>query len=242
MNVVKCWPSNRTEKNKVSYATDEFSRKYLIRRIFIFDVMWKFIVLILAFLFNNQVQVQAQNLDIEMLRQFNVERNVKFDGSYRFITSTSTPISIAAPVTMLVIGMTQKDSSLTIKSLEVLGSIAINLLITTPMKYGIKRERPFETYPDIVKLTKGSSPSFPSGHTSMAFSAATSFSICYPKWYVIAPSFLWASAVGYSRMHLGVHYPSDVFFGALIGSGSAWLSHILSRQIVDRRKSRAQKL
>lgn len=89
------------------------------------------------------------------------------------------------------------------------------------MKYGFNRKRPFVTYPDLItKKSEAGSPSFPSGHTSQAFATATSLSLAYPKWYVIAPSLLWAGAVGYSRMELGVHYPSDVLVGALIGIGS----------------------
>ena len=65
------------------------------------------------------------------------------------------------------------------------------------------------------------SPSFPSGHTATAFALATSLSVKYPKWYVIAPSALWACSVGVSRMNEGVHYPSDVLAGAAIGAGCA---------------------
>ena len=50
---------------------------------------------------------------------------------------------------------------------------------------------------------------------------ATSLSVKYPKWYVIAPSALWACSVGVSRMNEGVHYPSDVLAGAAIGAGCA---------------------
>jgi undecaprenyl-diphosphatase len=71
----------------------------------------------------------------------------------------------------------------------------------------------------------GNSPSFPSGHTSVAFSTATSLYLAYPKWYVAVPAFTYAASVGYSRMYLGVHYPSDVLAGAVIGAGSAWLMY-----------------
>ena len=53
------------------------------------------------------------------------------------------------------------------------------------------------------------------------FALATSLSVKYPKWYVIAPSALWACSVGVSRMNEGVHYPSDVLAGAAIGAGCA---------------------
>ncbi len=60
----------------------------------------------------------------------------------------------------------------------------------------------------------------------------------YPKWYIIAPSFAWASAVGYSRMHLGVHYPSDVVSGAIVGSGSAYISYKLNKWINKKRSEK----
>jgi membrane-associated phospholipid phosphatase len=103
-------------------------------------------------------------------------------------------------------------------------SLAASGLITLGLKYTVNRKRPFVTYPDqVVKKTSAGSYSFPSGHTSSAFATATALSLAYPKWYVIAPSFLWAGAVGYSRMELGVHYPTDVLAGALIGAASSFL-------------------
>lgn len=53
--------------------------------------------------------------------------------------------------------------------------------------------------------------------------------MAYPKWYVIAPAFLWAGSVSYSRMYLGVHYPTDVAAGAALGVGSTFILQSLKK-------------
>ena len=171
----------------------------------------------------------AQNLDIDLLRKINLERNPALDPTFKFVTNSVSPIGIGAPLIVTSIGFIQNDKSLKNKGYYIGATLLTSAVLTTTLKFAIDRDRPFVTYPDIQKLTGAGSPSFPSGHTSEAFATATSISLAFPKWYVIAPSFLWASAAGYSRMHLGVHYPSDVLVGALIGSSSAWLCHELNK-------------
>ena len=104
--------------------------------------------------------------------------------------------------------------------------------ITYAAKHIIGRDRPFVKYPDKIHAygaPDADSPSFPSGHTAAAFSLATSLSITYPKWYVIAPSAVWACGVGFARMNQGVHYPSDVVAGAAIGVGCAFVNVYVNR-------------
>jgi membrane-associated phospholipid phosphatase len=169
------------------------------------------------------VTTYSQNLDIRILRQINEHRNTHLDGTFKAFSNSVSPISIAAPILIFGTGLIEKDQELKQKGLVIGASFLVTTVITTTLKHAINRARPFETYPDIQKLSAGGSSSFPSGHTSDAFSTATSLSLAFPKWYVIAPSYVYASAVGYSRMHLGVHYPSDVLAGAIIGAGSAFL-------------------
>jgi len=172
----------------------------------------------------------AQNLDINLLRKINLDRNPALDPTFKFVTNSVAPLGLGAPLIVTSIGLLQKDNTLKNKGYYIGATLLTSTIITTTLKFTIDKDRPFVTYPDIQKLTGAGSPSFPSGHTSEAFATATSLSLAFPKWYVIAPSMLWASAAGYSRMHLGVHYPSDVLVGALIGSGSAWLCHELNKR------------
>jgi membrane-associated phospholipid phosphatase len=171
------------------------------------------------------VNLYSQNIDIRLLREINLNRNKNLDNTFRFITNTAAPIAISTPLALLGVSLIKHDSVMLHKSIFIGVTVLSAVIITTTLKHSINRTRPFVTYPYIEKETSVGSPSFPSGHTSDAFSLATSVSIAYPKWYVIAPAYTWASAIGYSRMHLGVHFPSDVLAGALIGAGSAYLCY-----------------
>lgn len=126
---------------------------------------------------------------------------------------------------MFVVGHVTHNKELKLKSYKTGVSLLVAGAISSTLKVTIQRERPFVTYPDIIyQKTEVGSYSFPSGHTNFAFATATSLTLAFPKWYVIVPAYSYAAAVGYSRMYLGVHYPSDVLAGALIGAGSSLLT------------------
>ncbi|PWH85909.1 phosphatase PAP2 family protein [Brumimicrobium oceani] len=84
------------------------------------------------------------------------------------------------------------------------------------------------------ELYKGGQYGFISGHATNSFVIAVMFiQQLKSKIKFIVPILLfWALLVSYSRMYLGVHYPSDIIGGALWGSGVAFLFHFIYRKTV----------
>jgi membrane-associated phospholipid phosphatase len=175
--------------------------------------------------------VFSQNGDINLLRKINGSYTLSGGNFFQFITDTDDPVTFGFPGVLIVKGLVTKNKSDLWNSTEMLSTSLISSLMVYGLKSTFQRDRPFITYPDIVKHTHGGSYSMPSGHTSICFATATAVSLIYPKWYVIAPMYTWASLVGYSRMYLGVHYPTDILAGAIVGSGSALGIHYLFKYI-----------
>ncbi len=152
----------------------------------------------------------TQNADINILRSININRNENLDGTMKFISKTEYVIGTLTPITVCATALAKKDFKLLQKGVNMSFAVILNTGSTYILKRIVNRDRPAQTYPDIIAMENERFHSFPSGHTSNAFVTATSLSLNFKKWYVILPSYAWATAVGYSRMHMGVHYPSDV--------------------------------
>lgn len=172
-------------------------------------------------------QANAQHWDINTVKKVN---QWEIHNLSRGLSHSGIILPIGVPTAMGIYALVKKDQPL-LKDAVYIGTSVIEALgITYAFKYTFDRQRPFEKYPDkIHPIEKEDSPSFPSGHTAAAFSLATSLSITYPKWYVIAPSAVWACGVGLARINQGVHYPSDVLTGAVIGTGCAFLNIYINR-------------
>jgi undecaprenyl-diphosphatase len=191
----------------------------------------KIIILLLLLI---PISLFSQNIDFRILHSINSPQVLPSDGFYRFISNSDMYVITGVPVTMAIVGLVDGDNKLLRNAGVIATGTIINLGITAGLKYLVKRKRPFTTYKGIIVNKSGSpclDPSFPSGHTSTSFMLATSLILEYPKWYVIVPSYLYAGTVAYSRMDLGVHYPTDILAGALIGTGSAYFTYKINKNL-----------
>lgn len=102
-------------------------------------------------------------------------------------------------------------------------AFAFQISLQKLMKHNIRRQRPCHTISGIRNLVNLPDEfSFPSGHTAGAFIMAVLFSHLYSAFTY--PLYVLASLVGFSRVYNGVHYPSDVIFGAGLGISCGYLS------------------
>ena len=109
------------------------------------------------------------------------------------------------------------------------------------LKEGIQRLRPCHVLPkDIIDITTSlkysicsNSFSFPSNHAANTFAAATLLSLCFRNTTLIFMVFVFALSVCYSRVYLGVHYPSDVLGGMILGSAIGFLGYKVYSRITE---------
>ena len=164
-------------------------------------------------------QSKLQQFDDRVLEDLAAHRTPGQTRMWHTISNMNDYVDVGIPVVVLTAGLIKNDPDMKQNALYIASSTASTFLLNTLIKVIVKRPRPFVSNVRLKAVYEPTSYSFPSGHTSSAFSATTALSRAYPRWYIIAPSMLWASAIGYSRMYLGVHYPTDVATGALLGAG-----------------------
>ena len=188
----------------------------------------KFTTIILLFCLSClfYLPTKAQNWDIDFLKKVNSSPSTGLRNYSAFMSNSTYATVVAVPLIIGTTALIQHNDDLLKDALYIGASLGVTTVLTYGLKYSVNRERPYDKYPGLPDVPyPESSASFPSGHTSISFATATALSLKYPKWYVIVPSYAWAVSVGYSRMNLGVHYPSDVLAGAVLGAGSAYLTY-----------------
>lgn len=201
----------------------------------------KSFLLLFVFLFATStfLPMNAQQKKYAGLSYLHKLQNKRTDSKtsfYKFMSGTATPVSLGTPATLFLTGLIKNDKTIKKEALFSLESFAISQGLTFATKAIVNKPRPHEADSTIISIKNATNGSFPSGHTSEAFATATTIALINHKWYVVVPAYTWAGLVGYSRLYMGVHYPSDVIAGALLGTGSAWLSYKLNKWMHDEKK------
>ena len=197
------------------------------------------LVVLLVCLSTNAPKAQSTS-ELNTLRGINPDNPIS--PVWNNLSNTSKYISVGVPVGYFVAGLLHNNKALKQEAAYTAAAILLNTATTTLLKNVIKRERPYNTYTGIFPNKIESDYACPSGHTSSAFATATSLAISTKKWYVAVPAFAWSAGVGYSRIYLGQHYPSDVIMGAIVGSSSALICHWASKQLLKRNKSKTLRI
>ena len=164
----------------------------------------------------------VQNLDGEILLQ--IQQHLRTDmltPLMKIVTFLGNGgwFWILCAVVLFAIPKTRKTGYAAVLSL-IFGVIVTNLLL----KNIVARPRPFAEIEALIPLiAKPTDFSFPSGHTTASFAVALVMLRMLPKKIGI-PAVVLAALVAFSRLYLGVHYPTDVlagFVAALVGSSLA---------------------
>jgi membrane-associated phospholipid phosphatase len=155
-------------------------------------------------------------------------RTGSFEGFNDAFSGRITGAGIAlVPVVFLVGGHFRKDSYAEKTALLAGEAYANGAIMEIALKMTTRRLRPSDiptggnfsdTFFDSHKSVLGNNSSFPSGHTTAAFAVATVFAHRYRRHrWVPWVAYGAATAVGFSRVTLQSHFPSDVFLGAALG-------------------------
>ncbi|MEM1093959.1 MAG: phosphatase PAP2 family protein [Bacteroidota bacterium] len=177
-------------------------------------------------------------LDYRILRAWYTQEQRPIAQWMRFTDRTAYPLFYGSP--LLMWGLAAANTVETRAAYRFTAAHAATVGSTFLLKRLVKRDRPYVQHSDIMarrssdlELIERPDPrSFPSGHTALAVALATTMALEYPEPYVVIPSVIWAGSIGLSRVWLGLHYPSDVLLGGLLGGGIAWAVHALGDRII----------
>lgn len=134
--------------------------------------------------------------------------------------------SAAVTITLCLIAILNHHTTIHLMGIDCALALILSNMVSQLLKKGVNRARPYLKIDTLYTKKIGiDAYSFPSGHTTAAFSMCVMISLFFPD---ASPFFiLLASGIGISRMYLGVHYPSDVITGMLVGTLTSFLVFFL---------------
>ena len=151
-----------------------------------------------------------------------------FDGIIVFLASYLAYILIVLFLALLFFSQYPKRDKLQILLIIGISAVIARFGITELIRFFYHRPRPFLTLP-VHQLLTDSAWSFPSGHATFFFALATAIYFYNKKWGVFF--FLATILITISRVIAGVHYPSDIVGGAIIGIAVAYATFYFARKM-----------
>ena len=142
-----------------------------------------------------------------------------FDGIIVFFASYLAYILVALFLALVFFSHYPRQEKLQILLVTLISTVIARLGITELTRFFYHRPRPFLDLP-VHQLLTDSSWSFPSGHATFFFAMATAVYLHNKKWGFIF--FITTILITISRVIAGVHYPSDIVGGAIIGIAVAY--------------------
>lgn len=152
--------------------------------------------------------------DLKLLAKIHSLSSPALDTFFKYITNTAGFKFMALLIILLLVFRYTRKIGIQILIAELM-QLAIGGYM---LKHLIARPRPFIVDPAIELIVKApNSYSFPSGHSSTAFALAFTLIFANCPRHIKMIAFVWAVIIGFSRLYLQVHFPTDVFFGAMLG-------------------------
>ena len=181
-------------------------------------------------------QPRAEPLDTRLLRGVYGSDSRVLRATMQAADASAFPVFYAAPVAAWGGAALLRDTGDFTDAYRLTVTAAATYGAVVGLKVLIQRPRPYRTVPGVTARKANyraggaeyGSFAMPSGHAALSFALASSWSLSHPRWYVIAPGAAWAASVALSRVWLGVHYPSDILVGALLGTGIGVGVHLLA--------------
>ena len=134
---------------------------------------------------------------------------------------------IALSVLMLCFRKTRKAGLASLLAM-LLGLLCTNVAL----KHLVGRDRPWLVVEGLIPLVAEHDPnSFPSGHTCAAFAAASAWCRTLPTRWMKITAVVLAALMGFSRLYVGVHFPTDVLAGMAVGLFCGWLAWVLWKRL-----------